>query len=307
MMRIAVVGASGFVGGAVRESLIQEGHEVVAIRAPRVADANVAGGVEAHFAMVEDFAAKVRGVSAVINCAGNPDASERNNDNLLAANAISPAIVARATSAAGVPRLVHVSSAVVQGRRPSLDESDDTEEFSPYAFSKAEGERRVREEFPQVTVYRPPSVHAASRRVTSMTARIASSPIATVAAPGDQPSPQALIGNVASAISFLATINKTPPPVVIHPWEGLSSLDVMELLGGKQPLILPRGLALGVCRILGLAGGRVPAIAANARRVEMLWFGQGQTDSWLTSVGWTPPQGRDAWRELGSVVRSSSE
>ena len=303
-MKIAVVGASGFVGTSVRECLTSQGHQIVGVHAPRVAAADVAGGVDAHVSSMNALAASFRGVQAVVNCSGNPDASEQNSDALLAANAVSPAVVARAARLAGVQRLVHVSSAVVQGRRPSLDESDETEEFSSYAFSKAEGERRVRQEFSQATVYRPPSVHSVSRRVTSMTARIARSPIATVAAPGDQPSPQALIGNVASAIAFLAVTERTPPPVVIHPWEGLTSLDVMELLGGKRPLVLPRSVASCICRALELAGTRVSAVAANARRVEMLWFGQGQGLSWLTSAGWSPPFGREAWRELGEEVRS---
>ena len=307
MTKIAVVGASGFVGSAVRELLTAKGYEVVTVRAPRIPADDADKGVVARSWVVDELTADFRRVVAVINCSGNPDASEQNDDVLLAANAISPGVVARAAANSGAARLVHVSSAVVQGRRPILDESDNTEEFSSYAFSKAEGERRVRQEFPQATVYRPPSVHAASRRVTSITARIAGSPVSTVAAPGDQPSPQALIGNVASAIVFLATTEKEPPAVVIHPWEGLSSLDVMELLGGKRPWVLPRTLARGVCSTLEIAGRRVPSIAANARRVEMLWFGQGQSESWLTLAGWTPPHGRDAWRELGEEIRSDRQ
>ncbi|MGN7225884.1 NAD-dependent epimerase/dehydratase family protein [Dietzia maris] len=302
-MKLAVVGASGFVGSAVTEILEEQGYGVISVRAPRVATADVADGVDGQAKVVEDLTASFRGVTVVVNCSGNPDASERRSDALLSANTVSPAVVARAARRAGVHRLIHVSSAVVQGRRPSLDETDETEEFSWYAFSKAEGERRVRHEFEKAAIYRPPSVHAADRRVTSMIVRVASSPLATVAAPGDQPSPQALIGNVASAIAFLATTVEEPPAVVIHPWEGLTSLDVMELLGGRRPRVLPRAIARGVCRTLEIAGRLVPAVAANARRVEMLWFGQGQAESWLTSAGWTPPHGRVAWRDLGDTIR----
>lgn len=303
-MKIAIVGASGFVGSALKGVLSEQGHEVSEVRAPRVAHADAAGGLDAQGAAVDELVFEFEGLNAVVNCSGNPDASEQNGEELIAANAISPAVVARAAARAGVGRLVHVSSAVVQGRRPQLDETDSTEEFSAYAYSKAEGERLVRQESPTSTIYRPPSVHAESRRVTAMTAKIAGSPLATVAAPGSQHSPQALIGNVASAIAFLATTDKEPPAIVIHPWEGLTSLDVMELLGGKRPVVVPRALARGVCNGLELAGRKVPAVAANARRVEMLWFGQDQADSWLTSAGWTPPYGRDAWRALGETIRS---
>lgn len=304
-MTIAVVGASGFVGSAVMKVLEGQGRDVFAVRSPRVGAGDVDMGVDAQASLVESLGTDFGGITTVINCSGNPDASEQDLGVLLAANAISPAVVARAARRAGVQRLIHVSSAVVQGRRSSLDESDETEEFSPYAFSKAEGERRVRLEFAEATIYRPPSVHAAGRRVTSMTVRVAGSPIATVAAPGNQPSPQALIGNVASAIAFLAVTENSPPSVVIHPWEGLTSLDLMELLGGKRPLVLPRALARGICQTLELAGTQVRGLAANARRVEMLWFGQDQAASWLSTVGWTPPLGRDAWRELGDTIRNT--
>ncbi|WP_256821562.1 NAD(P)-dependent oxidoreductase [Dietzia sp. Die43] len=302
-MKVAIVGASGFVGSAVKGVLSEQGHDIAEVRAPRVAHADAAGGLEAQGVRADELVSEFEGLDAVVNCSGNPDASEQNGGELIAANAISPAIVARAAARAGVRRMVHVSSAVVQGRRPQLDETDATEEFSAYAYSKAEGERLVRQESPAATIYRPPSVHAESRRVTAMTAKIAGSPLATVAAPGSQHSPQALIGNVASAIAFLATTDKEPPAIVIHPWEGLTSLDVMELLGGKRPFVVPRALARGVCSGLELAGRKVPAVAANARRVEMLWFGQDQADSWLTSAGWKPPYGRESWRALGEFIR----
>ncbi len=303
-MGLVVVGATGFVGSAVREVLAEQGHEVVPVRAPRVPASDVRRGADSYGSYVDELAGRLLGAESVVNCSGNPDASEQDESELLAANAVSPAVVARAAQQAGVGRLIHVSSAVVQGRRPVLDETYSTEEFSSYARSKAEGERRVRMEYPNATIFRPPSVHAVTRRVTSMTAKIAGSPLATVAAPGDQHSPQALIGNVASAIAFLATTEQVPPSVVIHPWEGLTAIDVMELLGGKSPKVLPREMARAVTRGLEFIGRKVPAIAANARRVEMLWFGQGQADSWLTSAGWSPPYGRDAWKELGTAIRS---
>lgn len=302
-MVIAVVGASGFVGAMVADSVSELGHRVVSVRAPRFTRSTAECVSDRAPSGLPELALKLAGVEAVIICSGNPDASEKDADVLLAANAASPAAVARAASAAGVKRLVYVSSAAVQGRRPTLDESDSTEEFSSYAHSKAEGERRVRHEFGGAVIYRPPSVHAESRRVTLMTAKLAGSPFSSVAAPGDQPTPQALIGNVASAIAFLAITDVSPPPVVIHPWEGLSSADLMELMGGKRPVVLPRGLASAVCRAMEVVGTRVAWVAANARRVEMLWFGQEQATSWLTTAGWEPPLGEDAWRELGETIR----
>ena len=52
-------------------------------------------------------------------------------------------------------------------------------------------------------------------------------------------------------------------------------------------------------------GKAMPQIASNARRVEMLWFGQSQAPSWLTEAGWIPPAGRDEWVRLGLELREA--
>lgn len=303
MASIAVVGASGFVGAAVSEAVLSAGHQLSRVRAPRVDKSEVNQELDLEGNTFVQLCSRFKGVDAVINCAGKADASENDQSVLVAANALSPAVVAAAARIAGVPRLVHVSSAAVQGRSTCLDNSETTDEFTPYSYSKAEGERLVRREFSEAVIYRPPGVHGQGRRVSFLTARIAASPLASVAAPGNQPSPQALIGNVASALLFLALSEFSPPRIVIHPWEGLTVTDVMAALGGKPPITLPRGIAQSVARVLELGGRRSPLIAANARRIEMLWFGQGQAESWLTTSGWYPPQGKGAWVELGEVLR----
>jgi hypothetical protein len=49
-----------------------------------------------------------------------------------------------------------------------------------------------------------------------------------------------------------------------------------------------------------------PRVAANARRLEMLWLGQDQGMSWLTQAGWKPPISRSGWEQIGSILRSES-
>ena len=174
MVRIAVIGASGFVGSAVVEAARGAGHTVLALRAPRLVAARTCG----HQAAVDDLAVQVAGVDVVVNCAGNPDASATRPEDLEAPNSVLPGVVGRAARRAGVPRYVHVSSAVVQGRRPVLDSSAATDPFSPYAESKIAGELAARAEGPELTtVYRPPSVHAPTRRVTRQLSAVARSPL----------------------------------------------------------------------------------------------------------------------------------
>lgn len=308
-LRVAVVGASGFVGGAVAAALEERGCDVVRVKAPRLGAVDPTkyeeppGDLQLREGLLPaapELEAALSGAEVVVNCAGEPDASSRDVGALVAANALLPGVVGAAAQAAGARRYVHVSSAVVQGRLPVLDSSDRVDAFTAYSRSKVAGERWARACGPSHTVlYRPPSVHAPSRRVTRLTARIARSSLACVAAPADSPTPQALIENVGSAVAFLATTGEPPPPVVHHPWEGLTTAGLLTALSGKAPRTLPRAPARGLVRAMEVAGRRAAPLAANARRVEMIWFGQRQAPSWLQEAGWVPPAGPQAWQDMG--------
>lgn len=288
------------------EALEARGVAVVRRPAPRLEPMSVRDGERYLDRMPprDEIRAEWVGADAVVNAAGDPDASSRDDAALIAANGVLPGLIGRRTAEAGITRFVHVSSAVVQGRRPVLDESDNFDAFSPYAKSKVLGEQFARRFGPEQTVcYRPPSVHHESRRVTQLTARIAASPLSTVASPGTQPTPQALAANVGAAIAELALTDRTPPPVVIHPWEGLNCESLLELLGERQPKRIPVALARILVGAGAFAGKLVPAVAANARRIEMVWFGQEQAVSWLSEQGWEPPVGVEGWAGLRERLR----
>lgn len=152
--------------------------------------------------------------------------------------------------------------------------------------------------------YRPPGVHHSSRRITQALARVASSPLSSVAAPPSAPSPQAHLDNVSDAIAFLATCPLQPPRIVMHPWEGHTTSSVLEVLGGRPPRVLPRPPAQVLISGAWVLARAVPALAANVRRAEMLWFGQDCDHSWLESQGWAAPAGAEAWHRLASEVRA---
>lgn len=305
---VAVIGASGFVGSAVTRVLEEKGFPVKPVRAPRLVGmkpTDAVGYIESAPQELADLAAQLEGIDFVVNAAGVPNATSTDQAALVAANGVLPGLIGAACDGSCVRRLVHVSSAAVQGRLPMLDESEQTDAFSSYSESKLLGEQMVRRFSRGIAViYRPPGVHGIDRRVTWMVARIASGPFASVAKPGTAPSPQALINNVADAIVFLATTSATPPAVVAHPWEGLTTTDVMELLGGRAPRKVPQPVARGVVGALTLAGILAPRLAGTARRLEMLWFGQRQAPSWLSAAGWVAPGGRAQWVELGRAMRA---
>lgn len=304
MNDIAIIGAKGFVGAAVAQALSD--HDVQRVCAPRLTTTartpeELIEAAKWH-ASIPDLTSAFRGCAVVVNTAGMPDASSLDEDALFGANALLPRLVLEAAARAGVRRVVHVSSAVVQNDKAVLDDSEAMRAFSPYSASKIAGELAVGL-LPPVGVetvrYRPPSVHAPNRRVTRMISRIASSPLASVARPGEQQSPQALLPNVGAAIAFLATCESAPPRVVTHPPEGVTAAGLMrDLSGGAEPRLLPRWFARTVVRILKLVGSIHRPTAANARRVELLWFGQAQSSSWLTSQGFRPPVGQSGWAAL---------
>jgi nucleoside-diphosphate-sugar epimerase len=298
---VAVVGASGFVGSQVVAALVARGADVRSVRAPRLTtSARTAAELEADRgrpdvrAEAQRLRAELSDVVAVVNAAGVADATGT-GDELFGANALLPAVVADA--APDGARLVHVSSAAVQGRMSPLDETTLRAPFSPYSASKALGEEVVGARAGAVC-FRPTSVHGPDRGVTRSLHRVVSSPLASVAGRGDGPTPQVLVENVADAIAYVALAAQQPPPVVLQPSEGLTVAGLVRDLGGREPTHVWPWVARLLVRLLGTIGAAVPAAAGVARRLEMLWFGQSQVAGWLTGTDWSAPVGRQQWKDM---------
>lgn len=311
---IAVFGATGFVGSAVMRSLAGVA-DVHAFTSPRLAWTQGTPLLETlpsvDVSVIERLADELIDVDVVINCAGDPNASSMNLDELLAANALMPLYLLRACERAGVRRFIQVSSAVVQGDLAILDSSCYVRPFSPYSHSKAFAEQWLlvaRAENADLVIYRPPSVHAPGRGVTRKVASIARSPLRSVSGDGSGPSPQALLSNVADAIAFLALSPENPPEIVHHPWEGVTCVSLIENLGGREPHHLPKSLVQSVLRIARGWESLIPKVAPYRRRMEMMWLGQQVAPSWLTAAGWQPRlTGPNAWRALVQIPSNAHE
>ena len=312
-MLVGLAGSSGFVGGAVLRELRALRHEVRPVQVPRLTTelASASELIELarhHLQLHPELGGELANCDVLINAAGNPDASSRSRSALLGANALTVALLGVLAQQQPIRRMVHVSSAVVQGDVPTLNDEPAAAPFSTYSESKFAGEKVVEQlaadasAETQFVIYRPPSVHAADRRVSRLVHKLARSPLAVVAGRGDHTTPSALLGNVASAIAFLATCTDEPPLRVQHPSEGLSTAELMRILGGKEPLHLPTSLARAMVRTLKWSGRRAPALAANARRVEVLLLGQAQARSWLDTARWQRPIGREGWLALASEL-----
>jgi len=297
---IAVVGASGFLGGAVCDELERRGHAVRRLAAPRLRVPNAkppeieALAREAASALEQ----QLRGAGVVINAAGISDPYSAWTSELVGANVALPLSLHMAAARAGLRLMVHVSSAAAQGQGV-LDETSRVSPFSAYSASKAMAENFLAAaDAPSlaVTIVRPTGVHAKERPTTQRLARLAASRFASVAKP-EAPSPQALLSNVASAIAFVAE-HPSPPTHVAYPNEGLTCALLLEALGGKSPRQIPARPAEWLLRTLALVGAR----SALLRRLQVLWFGQPTRAAWLLSQGWRPPDRIEAWTALGSSL-----
>ncbi|MDQ0735437.1 NAD-dependent epimerase/dehydratase family protein [Arthrobacter agilis] len=291
-----VLGASGFVGSAIMHALRSGGIDARGLPAPRLAASaqtpaallEAAAGTD-----VQGLAAAMEGHDVVVNAAGLATPSASGGEDLLGANALLPAVLARAAAAAGTRRFIHLSSAAVQGRTERLDETDTVRPFSAYSRSKALGEQALalaadRAPGLSVVTVRATSVQGRGRPTTASLARLAQSPLASVASPGDARSPITSVEALADLVLAVGRHGDAPPRIVLQPWEGLTVRTVLEAVGGR-PHVLPSAL----CRVAVRGGYGVSALLrgrldGHVRRVELMWFGQDQAPGWALEEGLAP-------------------
>lgn len=296
--QVAVVGASGFVGRAVVERLRHHGAVVIPVKSPRVS--GTVGASAPSSTEVSATAALFGDATCVINAAGISDALQPETETLDGANGLLPGLLARACEQRKA-RLVHISSSAVQGRLP-LDSREVYASFSPYSRSKAIGEQAVLASTGDVCVFRPPGVHDGTRQVTQSVIRLARSPLSSVASPATDNAPHAQLLNVADAIAFLALYVGPLPRIVHMSSEGIGTAALLTALGGRHPVAIPRSIARLTVSSARLAGRLSSRISGHARRLEILWLGQRQADSWLNDVGWAPPVGPEGWKHMAAVT-----
>lgn len=146
MTTLAITGATGFVGSAVLDVALAQGHQVRALARREAAPRPGVEWVRGDLADSAALAALVAGADAVIHVAGltnTPDPAQFEG-----ANVNGTANVMDAMAAAGIRRLVFVSS--LAAREPKL---------SAYGASKARAEVLVEASGLDWTMVRPPAVY----------------------------------------------------------------------------------------------------------------------------------------------------
>ncbi|SEO03761.1 NAD-dependent epimerase/dehydratase family protein [Cryobacterium luteum] len=295
----AVIGASGFIGSALATELHVRGYSVVKIVAPRV-ELNSSTTAESvieqrasNNAAIALICDQLEGIDVVVNAAGLASPNSPAENALFGANSLLPVLIVTAAQRAGVARVVHLSSAAVQGRREILDESASTEPFSPYSRSKALGEAALlaliqssaSREFPEVVIVRATSVQGHGRHTTRQLARLARSPFASVARPGDRPTVVSSLRGLVEFVSIVGAFSQSVPTILLQPWEGMTTASALKLAGGREPVQLPTAFCRQIISVGFAIGKVVTPLNGSVRRIELMWMGQQQRADWARSAG----------------------
>lgn len=227
-MKLALTGATGFVGAALLDLALSEGHEIRALtrraQSARPGVEWIAGDLSNASALAE----LVRGVDAVIHVAGvvnAPDLAGFEAGNVAGTQAMLDAVAAE-----GVHRFVHVSS--LAAREPGL---------SAYGASKFHAEERVQASGLDWTLVRPPMIYGPRDKELLELFRAAKWGVVPVPAEG-----RASIIHVEDLARLLVALASAPSVGTIYEADdgvtgGWRHRDMARAIGaavGRKPLVL---------------------------------------------------------------------
>lgn len=152
-LKLAITGATGFVGGRLLEMAIDAGHEVRALTRRQQAERRKVAWIDGALNHPESLGRLVEGTEAVIHVAGVINAKDR--AGFESGNVDGTRAMLAASERAGVGRFVHVSS--LAAREPEL---------SLYGASKASSEDLARNASMDCAIVRPPAVYGPGDRET---------------------------------------------------------------------------------------------------------------------------------------------
>lgn len=270
-LKIALTGATGFVGRAVVSALKAKSCQVSAlVRDPARAGLNsnvrqVQGDLQ-NSAALDDL---TRNADAVVHIAGVIGALSR--DDFFLANEQGSRAVAEAAARNGIKRFVHISS--LAAREPEL---------SMYGASKRAGEVAV-EEFKtrmSVVVLRPPAVYGPGDRGTLPLLRSLTQPFAVI--PGTNASRFSLIyvDDLARIIVEATEASRAGTVELDDGWrQGYGWKDLAQIASATEeknitPIFLPKSVAMAVgfgAEALAKLRGRMPFVSPD--KIQQLYFG----------------------------------
>jgi NADH dehydrogenase len=194
---VTIFGGSGFVGRNTVRALAKAGYRIrVAVRKPGLANylppMGTVGQIQLFKCNVQDadaVAAALKGADAVVNLTGV--LSQRGAQNFEALHVDAARTIATAARDAGMSTLVHMSAI-----------GADPDAKSKYACTKGEGERTVREVFPDAAILRPSIVFGAEDKFFNKFASLARFlPALPLIGGGQTKFQPVFVGDVAAAVA----------------------------------------------------------------------------------------------------------
>jgi len=294
-MKIAITGATGFVGTAVLRRLLRRGHAVRAlVRDPnRAGQLRDLGAVECVAGGLDDQDAirtLVAGTDAVIHLVGI--IVEKGVQTFQHVHVDGTERLATAARAAGVPRFVHMSAL---GARPDAGATS-------YHRTKAAGEDAVRRSGPAHVIFRPAFIVGTGNVPLAMMVRlIRFSPVVPVVGDGRYLLQPVWIEDVAEAFAVAVERGDIAGAFEIAGPEQLSwdrMLDELEKALSVRRVRLH--VPLPVVRVGALAGQLAPDLAPiTPDQLQMLLEGNVTSANAIsTAFGITPRTFADAAREM---------
>lgn len=265
---VTVFGGSGFLGRYVVRALAQREYRIrVAVRRPELANYLLPIGrvgqiqlVKANVTNADAITSALKGASAAVNLVGVLQESGR--QRFAALHAEAAGTIAGTAKRLGVEQLVHISAL---GAAPSA--------AALYARTKAEGETRVRQAFPEATILRPSIVFGAEDNFFNRFAGMAqSSPVLPLIGGGKTRFQPVFVGDVAKAVQIClkepASRSRTYElggPAIF------SFRELMEIVlreTGRRRWLMP--VPFSVAGLMGSVLGIVPNAPLTADQVRLL-------------------------------------
>lgn len=261
-MRVAVTGASGYVGRAVVEALVALGHEVVAVsRHPRVGDPGHGLGLDV---LSDDLRPAFAGADAVIHLVGI--IRERTDVGVTFERLHVDATrrVLDAVRQSNVPRLLHMSALGTSPRGGSA-----------YFETKWRAEEAVRAAWPKATIVRPSLMFGGGADFFRTLVGLAHNPVVPVPGDGRTPFDPVARTDVARALAAMVSDEEASGETFeIGGPERFTLNQLIDRVGqavlGRRPPLPKIHMPLRALRPLVALGEHVPGFPLTKDQLQML-------------------------------------
>ena len=286
-LSVLVLGATGLIGAAVSARLTSEGHNVVGM-ARSLRDRGIAADI-AELTQEEDWHPYLKGIDAVVNCAGVLQDSAR--DSTAGVHVDGIGALFRACDARGVKKIIHVSAIGVDRGAPTA-----------FSRTKLEGDKILMACDVDWVILRPTVVLGRAAFGGSALLRgLAALPL--LPAPPDAPPFQVVqLDDLVETVSFFLRPD-APTKLVLEPTapDRLSFIEVVaayrQWFGWKPATVvrLPAMFAHVIYRLGDLVSrlGWHPALRSTAR-LELERGVTGDPGAWIAATGIKPRSLDDA-------------